>query len=522
MRLTLFTTFFFFYFLTNSFSQNEVIVNQYSQNIFGLSSAYGSLSNGGEANLYYKKLWAGFSDSPEFSQLTICGPVKGKKIGLGLNASYQQAGLFSYLNTQVSCSYKIKLNDINFLSFGLQAGVKRLQVNFEKINALHTDELMNYPKLQSSTLPTADFSVAYKRKNFLAFGSANQILQGKFKYQDATYQPTLNSQLVPYYIIGVKWDKAINTQFTNTAVLIYRSHQGLPFQIEVSDMISWKNKISVGLGYRQSYTAYALARFQVTSNLLIGYSYDYNLNKLNQYTRGGHEVNLSLRFGNFKNTESSKKSSGKDVTELYEQIDLMNQKLEQSNKRVDSLDKNVSALRDELNRIKQQGLNQEEIKRLVDSMRTSGPATGNPSSANGNTKGNKGTTKTSSTPAQNDKYKNEFRGNGKKKYGSIKNEQDGAAYENEPNAKYMVVLGIYRIFKYAKEYQKILSRDHKIETELVQLENAESNYYYVVEKKGFTNLKEALDKMRATRKDLEERKEKITNGQPWVLVIIEN
>lgn len=503
-------------FAKRAFSQNEILVNQYSQNPFALSSSYSALSDGTEANLYYKKLWAGFSDSPDFSQLTLSGPVKGRKIGLGLNVSYQQLGLFSYLNAQVSCAYKIKLNDLNFLSFGLQGGVKRLQVNFEKINALHSDELMDYPKLQSSTLPTADFSVSYKRKNFMAFASANQLLQGKFSYQDATYQPTLNSLLVPYYMAGLKWDKAINTQFTNTAVLLYRSHQGLPVQIEVSDIISWRSKISAGLGYRQSYTAYALARFQVIPNLLIGYSYEYNLNKLNQYTRGGHEINLSLRLGNYKSSETFKKPSGKEITELYEQIDLMNQKLEQSNKRVDSLDKNVSALRDELNRIKQQGLSQDEIRRLVDSMRITGPA---PASANGNAKG---TAKEAQKPAGSDKYKNEFRGNGKKKYGSIKNDQDGAAYENEPNAKYAVVLGIYRVFKYAKEYQKILSRDYKIETELVQLDNAQSNYYYVVEKKSFTDLMEALAKMYATRKDLQSRPEKITNGQPWVLVTIEN
>ncbi|MES2134132.1 MAG: PorP/SprF family type IX secretion system membrane protein [Bacteroidota bacterium] len=503
-----------FFYLTNSFSQNEIIINQYSQNIFALSSSYSSLSGQPEANLYYKKLWSGFADSPEFSQITVSSPLKGKKLGLGLNTTYQQVGLFSYLNAQISCSYKIKLNDINFLSFGLQGGIKRLQVNFSKINAYDADEFIDYPRLQASTLPTADFSVAYKRKNFLAFASANQLLSGKFKYNDATYQPNLSSQVVPYYIVGVKWDKAINTNFNNTATLIYRSHQGLPFQIEVSDIVTWRNKIAFGLGYRQTYTTYALARFQVTPYLLVGYSYDYNVNKMNTYTKGGHEINLSLKFGNTKNTDSQKRSSGKDVTELYEQLDLMNQKLEQSNKRVDSLDKNVMALRDELNRIKQQGLNQEEIKRLIDSIKvTGGPATGNNTTKN--------TDKTTNS-SKNDKYKNEFKGNGKKRYGSIKNEQDGSQYEGVTNAKYCVVLGIYKIFKYSKEYQKILLRDHKIDTELIQLENAENNYYYVVEKKSYTNLKEALTKLYETRKDLDARAEKITNGQPWVLVTLEN
>lgn len=513
MRQT-FIFFLTFLYLTNSFSQNEILINQYSQNIFALSSSYSSLSGQPEANLYYKKLWSGFADSPEFSQITVSSPLKGQKLGLGLNTTYQQAGLFSYLNAQISCSYKIKLNDINFLSFGLQGGIKRLQVNFNKINAYDADEFMNFPKLQSSTLPTADFSVSYKRKTFLAFASANQLLSGKFKYNDATFQPSLTSQVVPYYIVGVRWDKAINTQFNNTAVLIYRSHQGLPFQIEVSDIVTWRNKIAFGLGYRQSYTTYALARFQVTPNLLIGYSYDYNVNKMNTYTKGGHEINLSLKFGNGKNTDSPKRSSGKDVTELYEQLDLMNQKLEQSNKRVDSLDKNVMALRDELNRIKQQGLNQEEIKRLIDSIKV----TGGSASGNNNSKGNDKTTNSSN----NEKYKNEFKGNGKKKYGSIKNEQDGSQYEGVTNAKYSVVLGIYKIFKYSKEYQKLLLRDHKIDTELIQLENAENNYYYVVEKKSYTNLKEALTKLYETRKDLDARAEKITNGQPWVLVTLEN
>src|ERR1035437_1418337 len=95
------------------FSQNEIIVNQYSQNIFAVNSSYSCLADKPEANLYYKKLWSGFSESPEFSQITLSGPVNSQKIGLGLNLAYQQIGLFSYFNAQSSFSYKLKLNDIN-------------------------------------------------------------------------------------------------------------------------------------------------------------------------------------------------------------------------------------------------------------------------------------------------------------------------------------------------------------------------------------------------------------------------
>lgn len=488
-------------------AQNEIIINQYSQNSFGLNASHSALLDRAEANIYYKKLWAGFTESPELTQFTIASPIKNKKLGIGLNTIYQQIGLFTNLTAQGNLSYKLKLNSINFLSFGVQVGIKRLQVNFNKINAYHPDEFFDYPKLQSSTLPTADFSVSYKRKNFLAFVSANQLLRNNFTYKDATFQPSLKSQLIPYYLIGLKWDKAISPSFVNTASLIYRSHQGLPIQIEVSDMVTWREKISLGLGYRQSYSAYSLARVQITPNLCLGYSYEYNVKRLNTYTKGGHEINILYKLGNGpKGSESQKKSSTKDMTELYEQIDLMNQKLEQNTKKVDSLDKNVAALREELNRIKKLGLNQDDMQRIMDSIKVNSSKNNSPTN----------------TSPKNDKYKNEFKGNGKKRYGSIKNEKDGAEYEGATNAQFSVVLGMYKIFKYAKEYQKILLRDHQIETELVQLENAQVGYYYVTEKKGFNNLKDALTRLKQTREDLDKKTEKITNGQPWVLVTLTN
>lgn len=375
--------------LTFSFvySQNEIIVNQYSQNIFALNSSYSSIAEKGEANLYYKKLWSGFYDSPEFSQLTLYSPIKNKKTGIGLNAAYQQIGLFSYLNAQGSFSYKLKLNDINFLSFGLQAGIKRLQINFSKINAYDPDEFFDFPQMQGSTIPTADFSVSYKRKTLLVFASANQLLAGKFKYNDATYQPTLKSQIIPYYLIGLKWDKALSNKLNNSASLITRSHQGLPIQVEISDAVSWRQKFSIGLGYRQTYSAYVFSRFQLTPNLSAGYSYEYNINKLNKYTNGGHEINICYQLSSSnKEDESQNKLSNKNITDIYDQLAIMNEKLELNNNRTDSLNEEVEELRDEINKLNTENLNQEEIKHFMDSVKNEGITNKTGASKNGTKK----------------------------------------------------------------------------------------------------------------------------------------
>jgi type IX secretion system PorP/SprF family membrane protein len=354
------------------YSQNEIIVNQYTHSVFAINPAISCLSEQAEADLYYKKLWGGFSDSPEFSQLTLFGPVKSKKIGVGLNLSYQQIGLFSYLTAQGSFSYKLKLNDLHFLSFCIQTGIKRLQINFSKINAKDPDELIEFPKYQANTLPTADFSVAYKYKTLLIFVGANQLLQNSFKYHDATFQPTLKSQLVPYYSMGAKWNKVISSSLNNSATIITRSHQGLPLQIDVSDMITWREKFSIGLGYRQSYSVYALGSVQLSQGLTVGYSYEYTTNQLNKYTTGGHEINICYQFnkGKIKNKEEDfqKNSANKNITALYEEIDLLNKKLDSTTKATSRFEKDLIQLKHDLAYLKSKHNANEKQPLKVDSV----------------------------------------------------------------------------------------------------------------------------------------------------------
>ncbi len=332
-----------------------------------------AVSDQPEANLYYKKLWGGFFDSPEFSQFTLSGPIKSKNIGLGLNTAYQQIGLFSYLTAQGSFSYKVKLNDANFLSFGIQAGVKRLQINFNKINAQDPDELMDFPDHQASTLPTADVSAAYKHKGLLVFAGANQLLSGNFKYHDATFQPTLKSRLIPNYLMGMKWEQAVSKSFSNTLYAVARTHQGLPLQLEVSDMLTWQQKFSIGVGYRQTYSAFAMLRVQLSPSLAVGYSYEYAVKALNKYTGGGHEINLCYQFSKgTKESESQKKLSNNNINGLYDELDTLHKKLDDNANLMDSLNQQLTQLRIELNKLKPKTADQksnEQLKDVLDSSR---------------------------------------------------------------------------------------------------------------------------------------------------------
>ncbi len=485
-------------------SQNAVILNQYHYNLFAINPAYAGFNNHAEANMYYKKLWSGFTDSPDITQITLTGPFRKNKMGLGFNASLENVGIFSRINASFSYSYKIKLTEKSNLSFGLALGIKRQQINTSKINAQSPEEFTQLPSQQAYTLPNIDFGLVYSIKNWQIFLAANQLLSGLYQYRDASYQSTIRSQTIPYYLGGFKWVKKFNDTWAYSPVFILRSTQGLPVQIDVSNTLTWRSAFYLGVGYRQSYNLYANIGYQFTNSIKVGYSYEYTLNNLNPYTRGGHEVWLSFVLqgkGNGSSNNNSEKK--KDLTELYEKTDKDQQQIEETNRRVDSLDKNLNLLKQQLEKLKQNEVSKENLEKIIESVKQSN------SSANKFDNGEK-----KNSTSTNEKITNRKR----KLYSSIHEKEEAANVTDNPNSNYSIVLGVYQIFNYAKEYQKILKREFFINTKLIQLDDDKNNYNYVVMEVEFNKISEALNKMDEMRDFVTKQKVKVTNGQPWILI----
>ncbi|MNU05425.1 hypothetical protein D3C72_2502250 [compost metagenome] len=57
-------------------------------------------------------------------------------------------------------------------------------------------------------------------------------------------------------------------------------------------------KFTVGLAYRWSASVSAMAGFQVSDGLYIGYGYDHETTNLRKYNSGSHEIFLRFEFFN--------------------------------------------------------------------------------------------------------------------------------------------------------------------------------------------------------------------------------
>jgi len=95
-----------------------------------------------------------------------------------------------------------------------------------------------------------------------------------------------------YLIGGHVFNLSYDWQFKPAAMI--KTVSGSPLQVDVSANFLYNQVFTIGAAYRWDASVSALLGFQVTKGMFIGYSYDMETTKLEDYNSGSHE--LFVRF----------------------------------------------------------------------------------------------------------------------------------------------------------------------------------------------------------------------------------
>jgi type IX secretion system PorP/SprF family membrane protein len=99
-----------------------------------------------------------------------------------------------------------------------------------------------------------------------------------------------------HFIAGHVFDLNYNVKFKPS--LLTKVTQGAPLQVDLSGNFLFNEKFVLGAAWRWDAAVSAMAGFQISDGLFIGYAYDYETTNLRRYNSGSHE--LFLRFELFK------------------------------------------------------------------------------------------------------------------------------------------------------------------------------------------------------------------------------
>jgi type IX secretion system PorP/SprF family membrane protein len=279
-----------------SYAQQDAQYTQYMYNTINVNPAYAGSRGVLSVFGLHRTQWVGLDGAPTTNAFSLNSPIDNSNLGVGLSFVNDKIGPTVENTISADLSYTIRTSETYKLSFGVKGTANLFNLDVTKLNPQNAGD----PLLQDLD---NDFSPnvgagAYLHSDKLYLGvSVPNFFETK-RYDDndvAVYKERMNL----YFIGGYVFDLTPSLKFK--PAFLTKIVEGAPLQLDVSGNFLINEKFVLGAAWRWDAAVSAMAGFQITDGLFIGYGYDLETTKLANYNSGSHEV--FLRFELFKKQE---------------------------------------------------------------------------------------------------------------------------------------------------------------------------------------------------------------------------
>ena len=276
-----------------SYSQQDAQYTQYMYNTINVNPAYAG--SRGVMSIFglHRTQWVGLDGAPTTNAFSINTPISDSNLGVGLSFVNDKIGPTVENVISADISYTIQTSETYKLSFGVKGTANLFNLDVTKLNPMSAgDPLLQ--NLDNNFSPNVGAGVYFHSDKLYLGASVPNFFQTK-RYDDnsiAVYKERMNM----YFIGGYVFDLSSNLKFK--PAFLTKVIEGAPLQLDLSGNFLIYDKFVIGAAWRWSAAVSAMAGFQVSDGLYIGYGYDLETTKLRNYNSGSHEV--FLRFELFK------------------------------------------------------------------------------------------------------------------------------------------------------------------------------------------------------------------------------
>ncbi|WP_264530505.1 type IX secretion system membrane protein PorP/SprF [Flavobacterium sp. N502540] len=276
-----------------SYAQQDAQFTQYMYNTININPAYagsrGALSIFG----LYRTQWVGLDGAPKTSTFSVNTPINNSNLGVGVSLVNDKIGPTNENTFSADLSYTIQTSADFKLSFGIKGSANFFNLDVTKLNPESQGD-PQFQDLNNKFSPNVGAGVYWHSdKAYIGLSVPNFIETNRYDDNDyAIYKDRINYYLIAGYVFDL--DKLQYIKFK--PALLTKMVQGAPLQVDVSANFMFMDKLVVGVAYRWSASLSAMAGFQISDGLYIGYGYDRETTKLNNYNSGSHEIFLRYEF----------------------------------------------------------------------------------------------------------------------------------------------------------------------------------------------------------------------------------
>jgi type IX secretion system PorP/SprF family membrane protein len=268
--------------------------DHYVVNALAINPAFAGCQDALSATISYRNQWVGFNDAPKSYILSVHAPVFNDRVGLGLLIENNSIGIFKETSILGNYAYRMELQE-GKLALGLAFGVTVYNNAWNELvaNDANDIQLMNNP--ESAVLPNFSIGTYYYTKKYFIGFSMPLFLSYEPDKSTGKYKIDNNFSGSNYFL-SAGYEASISPQLKFLPSLLIKYHPKNVIQIDYNAQFSLKDRIWMGIGYRNKDILVAMLQCQLNYQIRMAYSYDYNFGSIGKYLNGSHEFVLNYVF----------------------------------------------------------------------------------------------------------------------------------------------------------------------------------------------------------------------------------
>jgi len=266
-------------------AQQDAQYTQYMYNTINVNPAYAG--SRGVMSIFglHRTQWVGLDGAPVTNAASINTPINNSNIGVGLSFVNDKIGPTNENAISADVSYTVKTSETFKLSFGVKGTANLFNLDVNKLNPQDAGD-PQFQNLDNEFTPNIGAGVYFHSDKMYVGLSVPNFFETK-RYSDNDV--AINAERMNFYLIaGYVFDLSYNLKFK--PALLTKAVEGAPLQVDVSANFLYNDKFMLGAAWRWDASVSAMAGFQVTDGLFIGYGYDHETTRLRRFNSGSHEI----------------------------------------------------------------------------------------------------------------------------------------------------------------------------------------------------------------------------------------
>lgn len=260
------------------------------QNLDMINPAYVGSTGKTEINVVgFKNGWSGVADAPS-TQFMSAHTSLSNRVGVGLSVMQDQVFIQRESNVFLKFSYKLPVSDTANLFLGLKAGGSYFNVDFGRLN---TEDAINTGSVDKFN-PNFGIGAYYKAEKYFLSLSVPRVLQAE-RYEEIAGE-TQDAADALEVIVGGGYYYKLNDKFTIIPALLTRYVDGAPIGLDLNASARFMDKFELGANYRLNTSVSALFSFEVAKLVDLGFAYEFMTSDINEFTSGGPEFLVKVKF----------------------------------------------------------------------------------------------------------------------------------------------------------------------------------------------------------------------------------